>query len=191
VVRNGILYSVSTDSELDSSNISIENPVLKERKMHLNKVSLIEDLKRQKVNGKDWIKYYLFNPEEHGMLYNVNMKYKNKYFNKIGITKKDVKGRYQALTEEVEIISYKEYPMTMLESALIEYYIHHSNFKYREHLPKGSFNGSSECYYIDGLEDYNKDELLKEAILYLDKSGYPISSSIMNEILKERNINVV
>ena len=145
----------------------------------------IKNLNNKLLNGKDWIKHYIFHPEENveGSLYFLKMKHKNLIFYKVGITKHNVDKRFTGL-KDVDILEKFEVRMNMLEASIIERYIHNINFKYRTHLENKTFAGQNECYYNDLRCLYNED-ILNKAISYLDVEGYPISSKIMKQIIEE------
>ena len=141
---------------------------------------------RKTALGSDWIKHYLYNPHSNGILYFVKLQFKDTITYKVGITKHSVEKRFKELAnKDISLLSQTIVNRHMLECSIIEKYLIESNKESLDILPEEmKFAGATECFCDDMYHKYT-DNVLEDALDYLEKIKYPISRNMLNLAIKE------
>lgn len=184
---NNKLYMVIADDEITGELIETERFLNGfGGYSYMVPVNQISDLQTNHIKGKDWIKEYIYKPKI-GYLYFLTMKINNTLTYKVGISQ-NMETRFNNYEKQF-IIDNIVYKMNMLEAAILERYFHHKYYNLKDNSFINSeydISGKTELYH-ENLHTKITPDLLDKALKQLDDENYPITSSMIREILNKQN----
>ena len=188
IVRNDKIYMILSMGDLNNNDIEIVvSTNIRNENSCLCPIVRKENINDRKLNGKNWVKHYVFNKCE-GYLYFLKLNVNDVLTYKVGITKNSVLKRYKG--SSAIIIEQKEICMNMLLASIYEQYIHLSNFNIRDFIKDvdDNFEGKNECYHIDLYDNYIIFDI-NEVIEVVARHN-SIESSILKDILKSQGVEI-